>query len=174
MRRAGSRSGPGSSVQPSEFPQAGLRRGQRLAVRLQQHAARAAGKFFPGYLFAVVLFGAVLMVLMAQPDFGMTFVSHLADLVFAEFFLAGLPMLAVLALAVMAMGGLVGAYYIFPHVASRVDRFPGPGRRRHLSGRSLARSLHPWRADRAPGPARGTVEAVPARRPCRFHLRRRG
>ena len=142
------------SVQPSEFlkPAFAVVSAWLFA---RQHAARASGHFFPGYLLAIVLFGAVLMVLMAQPDFGMTFVC--TAIWFAEFFLAGLPMLFVLALAVMAIGGLVGAYYVFPHVASRVDRFLDPAAGdTYQVDRSLEAFIHGGLT--GTGPGQGTVK----------------
>ena len=44
----------------------------------------------------------------------------------AQFFVAGLPMFWVILIIVIGMGGIVGAYFVFPHVASRVDRFLDP------------------------------------------------
>ncbi|MDB5393848.1 MAG: ftsW [Rhodospirillales bacterium] len=142
------------SVQPSEFlkPAFAVVSAWLFA---RQHAARAAGQFFPGYLLAVAVFGAVLMVLMAQPDFGMTFVC--TAIWFAEFFLAGLPMVFVLALAVMAIGGLVGAYFIFPHIASRIDRFLDPAAGdTYQVDRSLEAFIHGGLT--GTGPGQGTVK----------------
>ena len=90
----------------------------------RQHAARAAGQKFPGYALAVLLYVAVIGALMMQPDLGMALVC--SAIWFAEFFLAGLPIVFVLALAVMGIGGVVGAYFLFPHVTSRIDRFFDP------------------------------------------------
>ena len=95
------------------------------------------------------------MVLMLQPDFGMTFVC--TAIWFAEFFLAGLPMVFVLALAVMAIGGLVGAYFIFPHIASRVDRFLDPAAGdTYQVDRSLEAFIHGGLT--GTGPGQGTVK----------------
>jgi cell division protein FtsW len=44
----------------------------------------------------------------------------------AQFFMAGLPIFWVVLIAVAGLGTLVGAYLLFPHVASRVDRFLDP------------------------------------------------
>jgi cell division protein FtsW len=111
------------SLQPSEFlkPAFAVVSAWLFA---RHHAAVAAGRFFPGYTLAIVTFLAVVAVLMLQPDFGMTFVC--TAVWFAEFFLAGLPIVFVLALAVLGVGMLVGAYFVFPHVASRIDRFLDP------------------------------------------------
>ena len=44
----------------------------------------------------------------------------------AQLFLAGLPMLWAGGLFVLGVTGSVGAYFLFPHVQSRVDRFINP------------------------------------------------
>jgi cell division protein FtsW len=111
------------SLQPSEFVKPAFAVVSAWLFS-QQHAARSAGRFFPGYPLAILVFLAVVLVLMLQPDLGMTFVC--TAIWFAEFFLAGLPIVFVLALAVLGVGGLVGAYFVFPHVASRIDRFLDP------------------------------------------------
>jgi cell division protein FtsW len=140
------------SLQPSEFlkPAFAVVSAWLFA---QQHAARAAGKFFPGYAMAVVVFLSVVGVLMLQPDFGMTFVC--AAIWFAEFFLAGLPIVFVLALAVLGIGGLVAAYFAFPHIASRIDRFIDPS-----SGDAyqVNRSVEAFIHGGLTGPGQGTVK----------------
>lgn len=45
---------------------------------------------------------------------------------FAQFFLAGLPLLWVFALGIVGIAGLVGAYFTFDHVAERIDGFLDP------------------------------------------------
>jgi cell division protein FtsW len=121
----------------------------------RQHAARADGVFFPGYFLAIAAFLAVVGVLMLQPDFGMTFVC--TAIWFAEFFLAGLPIVFVLALAVMGVGGLVGAYFIFPHIASRVDRFLDPASGdTYQVDRSLEAFIHGGLT--GTGPGQGSVK----------------
>jgi cell division protein FtsW len=142
------------SLQPSEFlkPAFAVVSAWLFA---RQHAARANGQFFPGYFLAIICYLAVVMVLMLQPDFGMTFVC--TAIWFAEFFLAGLPIVIVLAMAVMAVGGLVGAYFIFPHIASRVDRFLDPASGdTYQVDRSLEAFIHGGLT--GTGPGQGTVK----------------
>jgi cell division protein FtsW len=142
------------SLQPSEFlkPAFAVVSAWLFA---RQHAARGDGHFFPGYFLAIVVYLAVVGVLMLQPDFGMTFVC--TAIWFAEFFLAGLPIVFVLALAVMGVGGLVGAYYMFPHVASRVDRFLDPASGdTYQVDRSLEAFIHGGLT--GTGPGQGTVK----------------
>jgi cell division protein FtsW len=142
------------SVQPSEFlkPAFAVVSAWLFA---KQHAARASGQFFLGYGLAVLLFGAIVGILMLQPDFGMTFVC--TAIWFAEFFLAGLPIVIVLAMAVMGVGLMVGAYFIFPHIASRIDRFLNPASGdTYQVDRSLEAFIHGGFT--GTGPGQGTVK----------------
>jgi len=142
------------SLQPSEFlkPAFAVVSAWLFA---RQHAAREEGSFFPGYPLAILLFGSVVGVLMMQPDFGMTFIC--TAIWFAEFFLAGLPIVFVLALAVLGVGALVGAYFIFPHVASRIDRFLDPSTGdTYQVDRSLEAFVHGGLT--GTGPGQGTVK----------------
>ena len=144
------------SLQPSEFLKPAF---AVVAAWLfaKQHSARAAGYIFPGNLLSIVLFLAVVDVLMLQPDFGMTFVC--TAIWFAEFFLAGLPIVFVLALAVMAVGALVGAYFIFPHIASRIDRFLDPASGdTYQVDRSLQAFIHGGLT--GTGPGQGSVKML--------------
>jgi cell division protein FtsW len=79
---------------------------------------------FKGHIFAVVLYALACGLLLMQPDVGMTIL--ISVIWWAQFFLAGLPMMAVLVVAVLAMLAAVGGYAMFPHVRSRVDRFLDP------------------------------------------------
>ena len=142
------------SLQPSEFLKPAFAVVSAWLFS-RQHAARSAGQFFPGYAIAILLYFSVVGVLMLQPDFGMTFVC--TAIWFAEFFLAGLPILFVLALAVAAVGGLVGAYFLFPHVASRIDRFLDPASGdTYQVDRSLEAFIHGGLT--GTGPGQGTVK----------------
>src|SRR6185312_1481062 len=73
---------------------------------------------------ALVAFaGSVLLLclLLRQPDVGMSLV--VSAVWFAQFFLAGLRLFWVVLLGGAGASCAVGAYFIFPHVASRVNRF---------------------------------------------------
>ena len=79
---------------------------------------------FPGHAVAIALYTAVVGLLLLQPDFGQ---SVLITLVFiGQFFLAGLPVAWLVATGALGLAGLVGAYSLFPHVTSRVNRFLDP------------------------------------------------
>jgi cell division protein FtsW len=142
----------GLSLQPSEF----LKPCFAVAAAwlfAEQHGQRR----LPGNFIAILLYLAIVGLLMSQPDFGMTFVVSITW--FAQFVLAGLPLLWVAAFILVGVGGIVGAYFIFPHVATRIDRFLDPA-----SGDS-------YQVDRAleafvngglygRGPGEGTVKQV--------------
>jgi cell division protein FtsW len=83
---------------------------------------------FPGRflwpLVVLLLLGAIAAVLKLQPDFGMLMVIVVVCL--AQFFVAGLNLLVVGVVGAAAVGLAVGAYFVLPHVRSRVDRFLDP------------------------------------------------
>jgi cell division protein FtsW len=72
-----------------------------------------------------------------------------------QFFVAGLPLVMVMALALVFMAGSVAAYFTFDHVQIRVDRFLDPTAG---EGFQVARSLDAFRnggwAGRGPGEGR--------------------
>jgi cell division protein FtsW len=79
---------------------------------------------FPGNIIALGLLLCVMAMLLSQPDIGMTLV--VSAVWSAQFFIAGLPIFYVIFIVVAGLGAIVGAYFVFPHVASRVDRFLDP------------------------------------------------
>ena len=114
----------GVSIQPSEFLKPAF---AVVAAWLfaKQHAPRYPGSgYLPGNIVSTVLFLVIAVLLMKQPDLGMTLV--ISAVWFCQFFLAGLPLLLVAVLALAGAGGIVGAYFLFPHVTSRIDRFLDP------------------------------------------------
>jgi len=73
---------------------------------------------------ALLLLAVIAVVLKSQPDFGMLMV--VVSVFLAQFFVAGLNLLLVAVCAAGGVGLAVSAYYILPHVRSRVDRFLDP------------------------------------------------
>lgn len=110
---------PGLSIQPSEFVKPAFAVVAAWLFTLQKTADHV-----PGNAIAVALYLLVVVLLMMQPDLGMTFV--ISAVWFGQFFLAGLPIMLVAGLVVMGVVGLVAAYLLFPHVSSRIDRFLDP------------------------------------------------
>ena len=109
----------GFAIQPSEFVKPGF---AVLAAWL--FAQRRLDERFPGYALAGGLFVLIIGLLALQPDVGMALVVSAIWAV--QFFLAGLPLILVVGLAVLFLIGSVGAYSAFDHVQSRVDRFLDP------------------------------------------------
>jgi len=109
----------GLSLQASEFVKPTF---AVVAAWMFAEARKEDG--FPGNAIAAGLLAVVLALLIAQPDMGMTLV--VAAVWCAQLFLAGLPMLWAGGLVALGIVGSVAAYFLFPHVQSRVDRFLDP------------------------------------------------
>ncbi len=109
----------GISVQPSEFMK------PFFAVVIAWICSESQRRVdFPGYRVAIGLYVLVVLLLLVQPDLGMTIT---VSIMWAfQLFLAGLPMLWVIIIIVMGIAGAVGAYHMFPHVAKRVNSFLDP------------------------------------------------
>ncbi|MGE3475034.1 MAG: FtsW/RodA/SpoVE family cell cycle protein [Rhodospirillaceae bacterium] len=111
--------GPIHFGQPSEFVKPFF-----AVVSAWMFAEHKMREDFPGNLIAAGMLGAVALILLSQPDVGMTLV--VSAVWCAQFFIAGLPIFWVILIAIIGLAGLVGAYFTFSHVASRVDRFLDP------------------------------------------------
>jgi len=110
---------PGFTVQPSEFMKPFF-----AVVLAWIFSLRQKNELFPSFKLSVVLYGVVALLLILQPDVGMTLTISVVWGV--QMFLAGLPMLWVVILGVAGIAGAVGAYYGLSHVRDRVDRFLDP------------------------------------------------
>ncbi|NIJ41000.1 cell division protein FtsW [Parvibaculum indicum] len=107
------------ALQPSEFIKPAF-----IVIAAWMFAEAHRLPDFPGTAIAVGLYGLVVSVLALQPDFGQLM---LITMVFgAIFFMAGLSWLWIGSLGAAALAGLVAAYMLMPHVASRIDRFVNP------------------------------------------------
>jgi cell division protein FtsW len=111
---------PGLSLQPSEF----LKPCFAVVAAWLIAEGKAPGSRFPGALLAIVLFAAIAAILEGQPDIGMLLV--VTAVFFAQFFVAGLNLFLVGIVGAMGVASAVGAYLLFPHVQSRVQRFLDP------------------------------------------------
>jgi cell division protein FtsW len=111
--------GPLHFGQPSEFVKPFF-----AVVSAWMFAEHKMREDFPGNAIAAGLLFGVVAVLLSQPDIGMTLV--VSAVWCAQFFIAGLPIFWVILIAIIGLGALVGAYFAFDHVASRVDRFLDP------------------------------------------------
>ncbi len=110
---------PGGSIQPSEF--------MKPAFAVVCAWIFASGRLiekFPGVRIAAVLYFSVVILLLLQPDIGMTIT--ISTIWGSQLFLAGLSMLWVFVIGALGITAFFGAYFIFPHVQSRIDRFLNP------------------------------------------------
>jgi len=106
----------GVSIQPSEFLKPAF-----VIICAWLFAEHKRQPDIPGNLFAMILLGVVLALLVAQPDLGQTIL--IMGTWGVMFFMAGMPWLWILVIGGLAAAGAVGAYTVFPHVAGRIDRF---------------------------------------------------
>ncbi len=107
------------SLQPSEFMKPGFAIFAAWMISVQR-----LGQDFPGYLVAAVFYLAVTALLLLQPDMGM--VGVVSGVFFAQLLVAGMPLVWAGLLMALGLVALAGAYYTFPHVASRIDSFLNP------------------------------------------------
>jgi cell division protein FtsW len=123
------------TMQPSEFLKPCLAvvaawmlsQGKAAAAERLAEARRGLGLLHPQFFWpaaAVALIGVVAAVLKSQPDIGMLMV--VLSVFLAQFFVAGLNVVLVGFTGALVAAGGVGAYFVLPHVRSRVDRFLDP------------------------------------------------
>lgn len=141
----------GISVQPSEYMKPAFV--VICAWLFSEHARRPD---IPGNLFAMILLGLVLALLVAQPDLGQTV------LVLATwglmFFMAGMPWLWIVVLGGAAAAIGTAAYTTMPHVAGRIDRFlTGEGDTFQVDMGREALVRGGWLGQ---GPGEGTVKRI--------------
>ncbi|MDZ7601233.1 MAG: putative lipid II flippase FtsW [Hoeflea sp.] len=106
----------GISVQPSEFMKPAF-----VIICAWLFSERSRHPEIPGNLFAIILFGIVTALLVAQPDLGQTML--VAAVWGGMFFMAGMSWFWIVLLGGAAVGGFIAAYFIFPHVAGRINGF---------------------------------------------------
>ena len=109
----------GFSLQPSEFMKPAL-----VILVAWRFAEGQKGDGVPGVSIAFGLYAISVALLLIQPDIGQTVLITVAF--GAAFWMAGVPISWVMGLGAVAVAGLSSTYFLFPHVASRVDRFLSP------------------------------------------------
>ncbi|MBV1832957.1 MULTISPECIES: FtsW/RodA/SpoVE family cell cycle protein [Novacetimonas] len=110
---------PMMSVQPSEFLKPCF-----AVVTAWLLTERQTRRYFPGMLIALGLFGVVLLLLKSQPDIGM--LSVITTVFITQLFVDGLSLFLVAGGVGCMVAAFIGAYAVFPHVRSRVERFLHP------------------------------------------------
>ena len=109
----------GHSLQPSEFAKPAF-----VVVSAWLLAEARRRPDMPALPIAIALLGAMVGLLVVQPDIGQTFLITLVWI--AMLFVSGLAATGAVILAAIGGVGLFAAYIYFPHVASRIDRFFSP------------------------------------------------
>lgn len=109
----------GNSIQASEFVKPAI-----TVITAWLIAEKMHDEKFPGITLSMVAVGIIVGLLLLQPDLGMTIVI-IATWV-GQLFIAGLPIFWMAGLAGIAIAGLVGAYWLLPHVTKRIDQFLDP------------------------------------------------
>jgi cell division protein FtsW len=140
------------SLQPSEFVKPAF-----IVLTAWLFNESQKRKDVPGLELAILLYGIFALLLVLQPDFGQTL---LVTLVWGTlFYMAGINLFWIMALGVAGIAGLVTAYFLVPHVASRIDRFLDPASGdTYQADRSIDSFLHGGWFGRGPG--EGTVKDV--------------
>lgn len=140
------------SLQPSEFLKPSF-----AILAAWMFALQKEGKNVPGNMIAIAGYGLVVSLLIKQPDLGQT--AIVSATWFAQFFVAGLPIIWVGAFLALGIVGLVGAYLLLPHVTERVNQFLEPGKNdTYQIDRALEAFQNGGLYGRGPG--EGTVKLV--------------
>ncbi len=116
----------GFSIQPSEFlkPAFAVVAAWLIALHKRSADKTKTTSLFHGYHIAISLYVVMMILLLMQPDLGMTIVL---TLVFAvQIFIAGLRFRYLAILISVGAAGMTLAYATFHHVQSRIDRFFNP------------------------------------------------
>ena len=138
----------GLSLQPSEFIKPSF-----AVVAAWMFSAQKLNDDIPGYAISIGLFILVAGLLLLQPDFGMTVV--VACVWAVQFFIAGLPLILVGAVALLFIFGGFGVYMTFDHVRTRIDNFIDPiGGQGYQVERSLEAFSNGGLFGRGPGEGR--------------------
>jgi cell division protein FtsW len=139
----------GFSIQPSEFLKPAF-----AVLTAWLLAPRPANQEIPGAAICTLIFTLIVGLLLAQPDVGQAGVVTAVWL--AQWFLAGLSIAWIGGSAVMGGLSLMAAYFVFPHVALRIDRFIDP----NASSYQVERAMQAFLAGgyTGEGPAEGIIK----------------
>ena len=110
----------GFSIQASEFVKPAL-----SVLVAWMLAEKVRNRDFPGISLVVVLAGVYLLLLLLQPDVGMSVVVVSTWL--GQLFIGGIPLLWVFVIGGLCLAGLGASYFFLPHVSARIDQFLGLG-----------------------------------------------
>ncbi|HEY2178738.1 MAG TPA: putative peptidoglycan glycosyltransferase FtsW [Caulobacteraceae bacterium] len=108
----------GFTLQPSEFMKPAL-----VVLIAWMFAEGQKGQGVPGVSIAFSLYAVAVVLLLLEPDIGQTVLITAAF--GAAFWMAGVPMSWIMVMGSAAIVGLSSTYFLFQHVATRVDGFLG-------------------------------------------------
>jgi cell division protein FtsW len=116
----------GTSLQASEFIKPSF-----AVLAAWMLSEKYHDRQFPGLLISLGFLSVLVILLLLQPDLGMTLVLVATWVV--QLFIAGMPLLWMGIFAGLGVVGLCGAYFFLPHVTRRIDQFfdPNSGDPRH-------------------------------------------
>ena len=142
----------GISIQASEFMKPAF-----AVLAAWMFSARRLDDRIPGYAIATSMYIFVIGLLLLQPDVGMSIV--ISAIWGIQIFVAGLPLIIVIAVAGFFLAGSFGAYFAFDHVRGRVDRFLDPN---VSEGFQVSRAIEAFRNGgwTGRGPGEGHVKEV--------------
>jgi len=106
----------GFTLQPSEFMKPAL-----VVLVAWMFAEGQKGQGVPGVSVAFCLYAIAVVLLLMEPDIGQTVLITAAF--GAAFWMAGVPMSWIMVMGSMAIAGLSSTYFLFQHVATRVNGF---------------------------------------------------
>ncbi len=109
----------GNTIQPSEFVKPAY---AVLAAWLFSEGMQQKGML--ARTIATAMLFVVVTGLLLQPDIGQT--ALMLSTWAALMFLSGISWFVIVGLFGLGVGGLFGAYYVFPHFAKRIDSFINP------------------------------------------------
>ncbi len=109
----------GFSLQPSEFVKPFF-----AVVTAWILAQKNMIEGYPGYRISLILYMLVISLLIIQPDFGMTL--SVSAVWFCQLFISGIPIIWIVGVAILGIGGLISGYMLLPHVKNRIDLFFDP------------------------------------------------
>jgi cell division protein FtsW len=107
------------SLQPSEFAKPSL-----IVFAAWMFSEAQKGQGVPGVSIAFGFWALTVGLLLIQPDIGQTLL--ITTTFMAVFFMAGVPLKWVAALAAAGAAGVVGLYFTFGHMRDRLSRFLSP------------------------------------------------